>query len=59
MAKDTSCWGCTHLNKKKWGTCKAFPKVIPFIINSGAINHVVPLPNQKNNIVFKPKEEKK
>lgn len=59
MAKDTSCPACKHFNRKKWGTCKAFPKGIPFIINSGAINHIVPLPDQENNIVFESKEQEK
>ena len=52
MIKDTSCWGCKHFNKQKFGTCKAFPEGIPFIINSGEFNHDKPLPTQKNNIVF-------
>ena len=57
--KDKSCLMCNFFNKEKWGICKAFPKGIPFVINSGAIFHDKPLPNQKNNIVFKPITKKK
>jgi len=57
----TSCLACRYFNEKKWGTCKAFPQGILFAINSGAINHDKPLPfpYQKNNIIFKPREDKR
>lgn len=46
MAKEKKEWGvelgcvvCRHLNLKRWGTCKAFPKKIPHPILSGAFDH--------------------
>jgi hypothetical protein len=40
--KTKSCIQCKHHNKDKWGTCKAYPKGIPFEIVSGAVGHVEP-----------------
>lgn len=54
------CAKCKHFIKseKRFNKCKAFPKIpgIPWEIISGENDHKKPLPNQKNNIVFEPKE---
>ena len=49
-----SCLKCENLYRdlERFGKCKAFPKGIPFIINSGEISHDKPLPDQDNDIVF-------
>lgn len=33
---------CIHYNGQYTGTCKAFPKGIPFIISMGQISHIKP-----------------
>ena len=46
-----SCLNCKHFNLKKWGTCKAYPKGIPFEITSGTVDHRMPY-SEDNGIVF-------
>ena len=56
-----SCLGCNNFNFKNWkrgASCKAFPKGIPRIIANGEVDHSKPLPDQGNDIVFEPIEEK-
>ena len=52
-------WGpcrfCKHLyNLVGDLKCAAFPKGIPRIITSGQLFHNEPLPEQENDLVFKP-----
>jgi hypothetical protein len=47
------CFNCTHFNIET-STCKAFTKEIPFEILNGENNHSKPLPEQENDIVFEP-----
>lgn len=49
------CLRCKHLGEPL--TCKAFPKGIPREILGGKIDHSKPLPDQKNDISFEPKED--
>lgn len=51
-AKDIGCLACKNLNINKFGTCQAFPDGIPHQIVSGEIEHIKPLSDQDNNIVF-------
>lgn len=56
------CVECDHfILNKKHNLCKAFPKPpgIPWEIVSGENDHSKPLPEQGNNITFKPKKKKK
>lgn len=50
------CIECTHFDRSDAAEikCKAFPKRIPDVIWIGGDEHNKPLPDQKNNIVFKP-----
>lgn len=52
------CFKCKHtiMDAEWWPECTAFPKGIPNIILSGKNDHSKPLPDQKNDIVFEPKE---
>lgn len=56
---EKGCLNCINFNREKWGTCKAFPNGISFDITSGEFDHTVKHPDQKNDIVFEPIEEKK
>jgi hypothetical protein len=47
------CNNCKHFNIKKWN-CKAFINGIPFEILNGENDHSKPLPEQENDIVFEP-----
>lgn len=49
------CFSCIHYNIEK-GNCKAFPNEIPDIIYTGDNRHSEPLPEQKNDIIFTPKD---
>lgn len=50
------CFECAHFDRSDAAEikCKAFPKRIPNKIWLGENDHSKPLPDQKNNIVFKP-----
>ena len=50
------CKDCKHIKRERGVKCEAFPKAIPFAIQSGEFNHRKKFPNQKNDIVFEPKE---
>lgn len=51
------CNGCKHyLRKEPGATCRAFMEGIPKEILIGKNNHSIPLDNQKNAIVFEPKD---
>ena len=46
------CLYCKHLSKDGTETCNAFPNGIPKVILKGQNDHIKPLHNQENNIVF-------
>lgn len=52
------CFKCKHtiMGADWWPECKAFQEGIPNVILSGKNDHSEPLPDQKNDIVFEPKE---
>lgn len=50
------CFFCKHFNEEE-GTCKAFPKKIPYEIIMEGEEHKKPLKDQKNNIVFEKKNK--
>lgn len=52
-AKELICFKCKHFREFKGG-CDAFPDGIPDEIVSGENQHLKPLPDQKNNIIFEP-----
>lgn len=52
------CLKCKHYNLEK-GNCAAFPDQIPDEIYLGDNNHSEPLPDQGNDIVFEPIDNKK
>lgn len=52
------CFKCKHFDSIT-GSCKAFPKDIPYEITSGMNDHSKPLKGQKNDIVFEPLEKDK
>lgn len=54
-AIDLLCFKCKHFDRINGG-CAAFGDDIPDIITSGEIDHLVPLPEQNNIIVFQPIE---
>jgi len=56
MMKIIHCKDCKHIKRERGVKCEAFPKAIPFAIQSGEFNHRKKFPNQKNDIVFEPKE---
>lgn len=56
MEIDLICLKCKHFGDLL--TCDAFPKGIPDDIVSGENDHTEKHPDQKNNIVFEPIEEK-
>ena len=45
------CRGCAHWRGAR---CAAFPKRIPFMLISGQIHHLRPLPGQEGDTVFEP-----
>lgn len=45
------CRGCAHWRDAR---CVAFPKRIPFMLISGQIHHLRPLPGQEGDTVFEP-----
>ena len=51
------CLYCEHINDKKIGTCKAFPKGIPHDILSSEFNHINKHPKD-HGIRFKLDKEK-
>lgn len=57
MQADLICIDCKYFNQKNLN-CKAFPDGIPDVIISGASEHSTPLPNQNNDIIYEPVEEK-
>lgn len=50
--QSNQCIGCAYYEFAH--TCKAFPKKIPQDIIDGTIDHSKPIPDQGNDIVFKP-----
>jgi len=60
MDEKSICRKCRHFNYDKL-FCKAFPENdgIPTEILTGEFDHTVKHPDQKNDIVFEPIEEKK
>jgi hypothetical protein len=47
------CEKCKHIDNSKPGYfCKAFPDGIPKVIIEEGNTHKIPLPDQKNDIVF-------
>jgi len=55
MTPIISCFACVYFNAKKL-TCKAFQKGIPRNILSGENDHTKKHPDQKNDILFEPKD---
>ena len=56
-AKDLICFKCKHFDFINGG-CAAFLDGIPDEITSGENEHSRPLPDQENNIVFEPKNDR-
>jgi hypothetical protein len=54
-AIDLLCLRCKHFDRI-YGGCAAFGNDIPDVITSGEIDHLKPLPEQENDIVFEPIE---
>lgn len=52
-AVNLACLRCEHFLRFEGG-CKAFPNGIPDEITSGQNDHSKPLPEQGNEITFKP-----
>lgn len=50
------CFKCKHFRRFEGG-CDAFPDGIPDEITIGGNNHLKPLPNQDNKIVFELDED--
>jgi hypothetical protein len=62
MAEYKGCHACRHFSDvyiNGLPTCRAFPEEIPPIITTGTIEHIKPLPNQDNTIVYEPVEAAK
>ena len=62
MAEYGGCRACRHLFDgfvDEIPTCRAFPKGIPLIFVVGGIQHIKPLPDQDNTIVYEPVEAAK
>jgi hypothetical protein len=55
-AVDLICLRCKHFDRIGGG-CAAFGEDIPDIFISGEVEHLVPLPEQDNIIVFEPIED--
>jgi len=51
------CIDCKHFDKDRWN-CPAFPDGIPEPILVGDNDHSKPLPDQQNEIIFEPIDEK-
>lgn len=48
MEDIVSCLNCKHFDRKKFGTCSAFPKGIPVAITSGEFLHTKEYPGDNN-----------
>ena len=63
MAEYGGCLACRHFFYRVYvneiPTCRAFPEGIPLIFVVGGIQHIKPLPDQDNTIVFEPVEAAK
>ncbi|MEG4866876.1 MULTISPECIES: cytoplasmic protein [unclassified Microcoleus] len=61
MAEYGGCCACRHLFHGVYvdeiPTCRAFPEGIPLIFVVGGIQHIKPLPDQDNTIVYEPAEK--
>ena len=57
MEADLICINCKHYNIDK-NNCQAFKNGIPEIIWVGSDDHSSPLPDQENDIVFEPKNDR-
>lgn len=55
MFQQPICWDCKHFIPETY-TCIAFPNGIPEEITENMNKHEKPLPDQDNDIVFKPIE---
>lgn len=53
MQAELVCLKCKHFMGKDV-KCIAFENIIPDIILTGENDHLKPLPDQKNNIIFEP-----
>jgi hypothetical protein len=56
MFKQPVCWNCKHFIAENY-TCIAFSDGIPTEITENMNEHLVPLPDQENDIVFEPIED--
>ncbi len=63
MPEYNGCLSCRHLFYgvlvDEIPTCRAFPEGIPLIFVFGSIQHIKPLPDQDNTIVYEPVEAAK
>lgn len=55
-AVELVCFNCKNFRRFEGG-CNAFPNGIPDEITSGENEHLKPLPDQENDIVFEPIED--
>jgi hypothetical protein len=51
------CLACAHRRRGKHLSCDAYPDVIPFLIVSGQVDHLVPRPGQVGDTVFEPLDQ--
>lgn len=58
MAIEISCQSCKHLFPRRKGKprgCAAYPDGIPIPFASGDVEHIVPLGNEMNGLVYEVK----